>query len=286
MATPNRPLRLSRTSTPVTGSPATTPGKWRHPQFEEIIRRQQETTFSDQNVKKIIYNVVAFFVLWILQKAGQVYLPIFYMAETFYPFWDYISFGTGYLLLGIRVVFLYNIFVACQPLLRPKDDLSDIPLTPAQRKLLGLEPTSTPPTPGSTYATPPRYPRTNNSSPISRSASYSNSPSDSQRRSPFDPAARPGSSSGRPGSAGNLAASAFDNSYNASPLLHKAMGGARNNLRRQSYGSPSSLAAGGVRNRLFEAPDTPSPTHGKTAAGVNSRWAYSRYKASPGPSMY
>lgn len=284
MATPIRP---SRPSTPATQSPST-PGKWRHPQFEEIIRRQQATTFSDQNVSKIVYNVVALFSLWVFQKLAEAYLPLYYLADWFYPFWDYVAYGTSYLLTGVRVIFLYNILVACQPLFRPKDDLSDIPLTPAQRKLLGLEPTSTPPTPGSTYVTPPRYPRTNHTgsmSPGSRSASYSKSPFDSNKRSPFD-LAKPGSSSGKTGPS-NASPSPWENSYNASPLLHKAMGGARNNLRSQSYGSPSPLGPAGARNSVFDAPGTPSPSNGRgTAAGLNNRWLYERHKASPAPKIF
>jgi len=192
-------------------------------------------------------------------------------------------------LTAIRVIFLYNIIVACQPLFRSKDDLSDIPLTPAQRQLLGLEPTSTPPTPGSTYVTPPRYPRTNYSgshSPGGRSASYSKSPFDSNKRSPFD-SGKIGSTPGKQGPPSNNTASPWETSYNASPLLHKAMGGARQELRRQSYGSPSPLAQSGARNSLFDAPSTPSPSNGKgVAAGLNNKWLYERHKASPAPKIF
>lgn len=180
-------------------------------------------------------------------------------------------------------MFFYNILMALQPLIRPKDDLSDIPLTPAQRKLLGLEPTSTPPPPGSTYVTPPRYPRNSSSrSPSSRSVSYSNSPLDSNKRSPFD-STKQGSSAGKLGS--SLNNSAFENSYNSSPLLHKAMGGARNNLRRQSYGSPSPLGPGVPRGSVFDAPNTPSPSNGK-GTGLNNKWLYERHKASPAPKIF
>ena len=74
---------------------------------------------------------------------------------------------TSYIYATIRLLFIVNILFALSPLLRPKDTLSDIPLTPAQRSLLGLPPSAGPPTPGSTYATPPRYSR----SPATRSVS-------------------------------------------------------------------------------------------------------------------
>jgi nucleoporin POM34 len=45
-----------------------------------------------------------------------------------------------YLYNLLRLLFVINIFIAILPLLRPKDTLADIPLTPAQRSLLGLSP--------------------------------------------------------------------------------------------------------------------------------------------------
>ncbi|KAI9744172.1 MAG: hypothetical protein M1818_002324 [Claussenomyces sp. TS43310] len=159
---------------------------------------------------------------------------------------------------------VYNIAMAFLPLVGPKDDLSDIPLTPAQRKLLGLAPSSAPPTPGSQYATPPRYART--PTPLKGSPSNGNLGSsisgkgsaaqDSPRGSPFSP--------------------------NASPLLHKAMGG-MSSIRRPSYGSPSPLGPAAQKTWL-EGPNTPSPTVGKGASGVglNSKWLYERGRGSPG----
>jgi hypothetical protein len=50
--------------------------------------------------------------------------------------------------------------IAALPLYRAIDDLSDIPLSPGQRKLLGLPPSSAPASPDTRYTTPPRYSRT------------------------------------------------------------------------------------------------------------------------------
>jgi nucleoporin POM34 len=48
------------TPTKAAESPASdSPGNWKHPRLQEIIRRQNASTFSDKNVKKIAWNVAA-----------------------------------------------------------------------------------------------------------------------------------------------------------------------------------------------------------------------------------
>jgi nucleoporin POM34 len=149
--------------------------------------------------------------------------------------------------------------VAVLPLVRKKDDLSDIALTPAQRQLLGLAPSSTPPPPGSTYVTPPRYVRS--STPRSGS---------------------PGSRSINSGSP--LSGKAYggnDYSQNASPLLQKAMGASMGGSRRLSYGS-SPLGPSSARSSSFDAPGTPTPANKGASVGLNSRWLYEKGRSSPG----
>lgn len=41
-----------------------TPGKWRHPQLDEIVRRQNAATFGDKDVKKLVWNGLALAVTW------------------------------------------------------------------------------------------------------------------------------------------------------------------------------------------------------------------------------
>ena len=144
--------------------------------------------------------------------------------------------------------------MALLPLMRGKDDLSDIPLTPAQRRLLGLEPSSTPPAPGSTYVTPPRYAKSATSSPSGRSLHTS---------SPLS------------GKGSALNESTY--SQNASPLLQKAMGGSMG--VKNSFGS----SLGGSRSGSFDLPGTPTPsTHKGASVGLNHRWIYERGRASSG----
>lgn len=157
-----------------------------------------------------------------------------------------------------RAFALFNIALASAPLLRQKDDMSDIPLTPRQRSLLGLEPTNKPATPGSHYITPPRYSRT----PTPRGGSRSGSPYSDH------------SQSGTPGGA-------YGNSYSpsASPLFQKAVG--RDAARRLSHGSPvpsNSRAADQSVASVFSA--TPSPSHSRNLGiPLSSRWLFEKGKA-------
>lgn len=42
-----------------------TPGKWRHPQLSEIVRRQNAATFSDKDVKRLVWNGGALLMSWV-----------------------------------------------------------------------------------------------------------------------------------------------------------------------------------------------------------------------------
>lgn len=151
-----------------------------------------------------------------------------------------------------------NLATALSPLIKGKDDLSDIPLTPTQRALLGLGPASQPATPGSHYITPPRYSR----SPTPRSRSASGSPFSDSPLSGY----------------GNVATGA---SPSASPLFQKAMGRER---RRPSLGTPSPLAlngpAGQSTGSLLSSLSKPTPRK-DVSVSLPSRWVYERGKSSP-----
>ncbi len=165
--------------------------------------------------------------------------------------------------------------MACAPLFGRKDDLSDIPLTPAQRRLLGLPPSSAPPTPGSQYVTPPRYARSPtplSGSPASKKGDYSNSPLSGKgaTRSPSV----------------DMSGSPF--SPNASPLLHKAMaGGTYAANRRHSYGSLSPLGPAASRISGQEGPGSPIPGASKgPGIGLNSKWLYDKGRRNSGTKLY
>ena len=160
-------------------------------------------------------------------------------------------------LLLLQLFLILNILMALYPLFRPKDDLSDIPLTPTQRALLGLDPMATPPaTPGTTYLTPPRYRLSTsrkaspvNSSPLSATPTYS------ERRVSSGTSFSP-----------------------SSPLFHKAIpNGGRSTGRRESIGSSSPLARSNSFGESSIGPSSPSPLAGKrTSFGMSNKWLYER----------
>lgn len=66
-------------STPVKSTPAPaadSPGTWRHPRLDEITRRRNASTFSEKNLRRIAYNVVALLALWVLQQVAKLNLDL------------------------------------------------------------------------------------------------------------------------------------------------------------------------------------------------------------------
>ena len=163
--------------------------------------------------------------------------------------------------------------------MKPKDNITDIPLTPSQRALLGLDPYAAPrDTPASECITPPRYPRI--------SSPRSGSPASRGSNSTHSPSSRNGSPSlGWDGGESPFSAS-------ASSIWQKSVGGPRDSLRRHSFGSPSPLSAGVNSKDIAAAtvPATPSPLGGRSPSVVlNSRWMYNRGRVAPGsrgPKIY
>ncbi|KAI9878415.1 MAG: hypothetical protein M1830_000935 [Pleopsidium flavum] len=259
---PSTPTALTTRTDMVSPSP----GTWRHPKFDEIARRQNATTFGDANVKKILWNSGSLLATWLLGNLISFYPELYnvMIALSIYP---------QHIVFVFRLLLVYNIAVALYPLIRRRDDLHDIPLTPSQRALLGLDPNATPPmTPGAQYITPPRYPRSStplSGTPGSRSSSHWSSPL----------SGRGNVSIGRTGGEQSFSPS-------GSPLLHKAIaGGPKDLTRRHSYGSPSPLGPNinGRGMSILGGPNTPSPTMGKGASvGLNSRWLYEKGRGSPG----
>jgi nucleoporin POM34 len=168
---------------------------------------------------------------------------------------------------------MYNGLYALRPLVKATDDLSDIPLTPSQRALLGLAPSSTPATPGGAYITPPRYSHSTPRSSSSRAAIAGSSPLGR-------------SINGSPLSGSPLADRGFGSGLsnsNNSPMGRKVLPGQRYSLG-DSRGRTPSLGGLGLDESSTSLPPTPSPTGGQRAVSVslNNKWLYQRQKASPG----
>lgn len=169
--------------------------------------------------------------------------------------------------------------MACLPLVRPKDELSDIPLTATQRKLLGLNPALVTTTLDAKFSTPPRYSRTPSiAGSVGSRASYNGSPLEARGSSvPFPPSQS---------FAGSV--SQFSPNPMGSPLLQSVNGTSH---RRPSFGSPSSFSSsfnGGnfgasTSSNIFSDPASPSPSAGKrTSIGLNNKWLYEKGRKSPG----
>ncbi|RYP53700.1 hypothetical protein DL768_001383 [Monosporascus sp. mg162] len=258
------------------------PGTWRHPRLAEITRRQEATTFTEKNVRRIAVNVAILLALIALKLLISRILP--WKQNNLYvlsPPESQKRANGGWLSSIdnlhkiICFVPVFNIGANLFPLVRPQDDLSDIPLTPGQRRLLGLPPSSKPPTPGSVYSTPPRFSRTPSVGSAGSRRSFSSSPV-SNRASPAN------------GNGGSLGGSLGGLGSPSSPLLQKAMNGARRSSIG-SLGSPSfntSLGASfngslgaSFNSSVFggDIPSSPSPATGKRSSiSLNNKWLYEK----------
>ncbi|KAK7953898.1 nuclear pore complex component [Apiospora saccharicola] len=263
---------IQRPLTPTKASPAPpqdSPGTWRHPRLEEISKRQKATTFGEKNVKKVVYNAAALVAMFAIHG---------FVSQWFSPGPLAVSQLATYVYRIVQLIPIYNIAVACMPLIRSQDEMSDIALTPGQRKLLGLAPASNPPSPGSVYSTPPRYSRTPSmSGSTGGKRNFSDSPVDGRTspslyRSPLDFGGN--SSIGSFGASGSVLA--------GSPLIQKAMNGAR----RSSFGASSpmigSINGGSIFGNGPESP-SPSPANGKrSSVSLNNKWLYEKGRRSSG----
>ncbi|KAK3327872.1 nuclear pore complex component-domain-containing protein [Cercophora scortea] len=249
------------------------PGNWRHPRLAEITRRQSKNTFSETNIRTIVYNVGA---LAVLEVTRSLILPVVL------PYWPNQLLGRElrthafWIFLGLALIPLLNIGVALLPLVRPRDDMPDIPLTPGQRKLLGLPSTGRPvaSTPNSVYSTPPRY---------SRTPSLAGSPASikSYTATAGSPLSNRGSPSRQQQQSSN---SPYNSPSGASPLLQKAVagGGGGGNGRRSSFGSPSPLGASTASSVFGDGPATPTPSGSgkRSSVSLNNKWLYEKGRRS------
>ncbi|EFX02657.1 nuclear pore complex protein [Grosmannia clavigera kw1407] len=268
---------------------ADSPGNWRHPRMDEITRRRSANVFTESNLKTAIYNGLALGVVYVARTAnGTVYQQIcrFLVPVRYAP--------TLWLLVQLALVL--NIARAIMPLFRQPDTMADIPLTPGQRKLLGLVPVrmSASVTPGgvAAFTTPPRYART---------PSMSSSPA----------AAASGLTAASNMATGSRSsyASYTSSPISSSPLFNKtrAVSGTSSSFstaaspfpkgRRSSFGSfgsPGAVSSGAgpasapspslfSESTLSVFPGTPSPSSGKRLSmGLNNKWLYEKGRRGSG----
>ncbi|KAJ1329589.1 nucleoporin POM34 [Microdochium nivale] len=262
-------------STPVKATapaPTESPGSWRHPRLDEITRRQEQSSFSEQNVRSITINISVLVALFALSTLMHKVFP---SAKNLVPQSLAASQYFGLIWKAVLAIPAVQILANLLPLWRKPDELADIPLTSAQRQLLGLPPSSAPATPGSVYSTPPRYSRTPSmSGSASSKRSFSGSPQSNRAtpsRSDFGSPLLGASSNGN-GLKGSILGSP------GSPLLQKAIGGARRSSMGGSMGPPSPLGFS-TSSSIFggSGPESPSPASGKrSTVGLNNKWLYEK----------
>ena len=261
------------------------PGNWKHPNFNDITRRQHRNTFSYENSQRVLWNSIVllatffflndmisrWFVSWFPIRIGYASnSPACYSILIIGRSFE-VSLRPMYFVWAVRLVLIYNIAMAIWPCFS-QDEIIDIPLNDSQRRLLGL-PDETPgsdrsATPESTFVTPPKYRRSSgsqrtpssarstpqmpSSSPLSQSPS--NPFSRSRGRSPFAPA-------------------------ESSPLSQSLTRSASSRERPGSrFGSPNSR----FERSVSLGQGTPSPaTRTKGGGGLNYRWMYEKGKALP-----
>ncbi|GAB7347020.1 hypothetical protein MBLNU459_g3167t2 [Dothideomycetes sp. NU459] len=263
---PSTPAQQSQHAPPAVATPQQ-PGTWRHPRMDEITRRQNASVFNSDNIHQIAMNG--------LLLVASVFSPNIFTPASLLALLNSFEPYTAYALIATRLLILLNIAAACAPLFRPKDDLSDIPLTPSQRSLLGLSPSLAPLTPGQQYTTPPRY--TRSSTPRSNASAHiaaSGSPS----------SFRGGSPSSLDRSTMGHSRPASGSPYSSSPLVQKALGTSA--ARRLSFtpSSPQDLAALPLSANGTTGVPVPPATgiaNGKASVGLNSKWLYERGRSSP-----
>lgn len=191
--------------------------------------------------------------------------------------------------LLVQLALLLNIARAVMPLFRQADTMADIPLTPGQRKLLGLVPVraAAAATPGAAFATPPRYARTPSmagssaASAVSAAShvatgarSYASSPISSSplfnKTRVAPPASSPFSAAGSPFLTGRRS------SFSSSPSALSGGGGG-------GGGGGASLFSESTLAGFSGLPATPCPSSGKRLSmGLNNKWLYEKGRRSSG----
>lgn len=266
------PIKLAAEPNASTDSP----GTWRHPRLNEITRRRNATTFSDKNVRQIVFGGIGIVTIWVLQATAKtrflqhMYGPSESLNSHMLTSARLPPIVRNYLdwaCILFHVVPIMNIIFALMPLIRKEDDLSDIPLSEEQRRLLGLAPLAGSPKTDEKYATPPRYSRTPSiAGSIGSNRSYTSSPL---------------SGKGSPLIYGSGGASGSPYSPLGTPLFKRGLDMSTNG-RRSSIGSGSPFGASTSTNP-FPEPVSPTPAGGKrTSVGLNNKWLYERGRRSSG----
>jgi nucleoporin POM34 len=138
-------------------------GYWEHPSLKEIRKR---TVNKELVLRQVFINAILLAGLYMCKERIKKWTWIADLIES-YP---QVLYYTSYLLTGFQLLLVYNILAGIKSLIEPQEKFDDLPITPHQRKLLGLpdSPTSSKSTPS-----PPKYLK---SSPHARTSPRPSSP--------------------------------------------------------------------------------------------------------------
>jgi nucleoporin POM34 len=309
------PTSSSAPTTPVTTPlPKPSPGTFRHPRLTEIISRQSRSSLSQSSIRTATINVAAIILSLVFGSDIHDLTTTILRSTLLHP--SSATSLTSTLIWALRLLFLLNTILALRPIIpyiSTQDNITDIPLTPSQRALLGLPPstTTTPvsattPNAGTTgYITPPRYQRSfspTSSTPGSTdrrsiSANYSSSPLSTSRYtlgfSP-SPASPRRTASGSPFSGSPLFQKAVRHQHNTSQdnfdvSARSSLGPLNQSLYNSSViaSSPSPLSRGvgrsqSVKERGVRVAGSPGKGRSPVAVkGVNYKWLYDKGLSGP-----
>jgi hypothetical protein len=153
-STPQRPNSQPQQSTPVnqvTPGPETPKvgGKWTHPALLGIENEARKAMFGEEELKRLVLNTSLLYAMWWISAKVEERYCFFLQVDGSDTFESVVRFvrHSPKLALGLQIIswifrglFLFNILRSILPLLRPKSrPLTTIPLTPAQRELIGLD---------------------------------------------------------------------------------------------------------------------------------------------------
>ncbi|KAK9477784.1 nuclear pore complex component-domain-containing protein [Lipomyces japonicus] len=146
----------SETELPTASKPVTPrelpKGEWRHPAFDQVQERTSQTEFTQNTGHKMFLNALA----WIAYAVVIGWLRKWNWMADLTAQNEIFRKNMTYIGIALQLLFLWNIVDGLVRLLRPREKFADIPLTPSQRKLMGLDDkvkTSSPAKP----LTPPKY---------------------------------------------------------------------------------------------------------------------------------
>ncbi|KAK9761957.1 hypothetical protein K7432_012739 [Basidiobolus ranarum] len=114
----------------------TPPGNWEHPALAKLEKARRRKGITSETPARVRNNFFALVCLYLV-SSSKVHIDTIHVISGYWSRGADILVGMEYLLF---LVFLWNFFEALWKYFKPAEAYADLPLTPGQRKLLGLDP--------------------------------------------------------------------------------------------------------------------------------------------------